>query len=282
MVAIDRCDQCGEAYLDDAGVPVLIPKNATTTFEMTFPISRSSITDEEILKLLKYPPNHGVDTTLPHRMDRAFVDILKTLPPNSLVLEIGCGGGQMRKWLHDNGHRYIGTDISKTRVQEWLQEFGGPDILCDAHFMPLKDNCVDAVYSSAVNEHLACPLLATKEVARILKPGGYYMGSGSFIEPWHDDSFYHMSPLGVMETLKHADFDIECIWPGWHGFRALMDMTSRFTRPVALLGEAMNMYYRSTNSTRDMLKKMKGRSVQDKILDDAKIGGAMDWIARAS
>jgi SAM-dependent methyltransferase len=84
----------------------------------------------------------------------------------------------------------------------WLQEFGGSDLLCDTHFLPFRDGHFDAVYTSVVTEHLACSMLAMQEFFRVLKPCGYYMGNCAFVEPWHDQSFFHLSPLGASELLE--------------------------------------------------------------------------------
>src|SRR5206468_2817818 len=112
------------------------------------------------------------------------------------------------------GLEYVGTDLSRTRVHEWLRKFGGADLLCDSHFLPFRDGSFDAVYSVAVTEHLACPPLALQEIYRVLRPGGVYLGNCSFLEPWHDHSFFHVSPLGAGELLTQAGFTIEAIWAG--------------------------------------------------------------------
>jgi ubiquinone/menaquinone biosynthesis C-methylase UbiE len=63
-----------------------------------------------------------------------------------------------------------------------------PTTPADAHFLPFEDQTFDAVYSAAVTEHIADPQLMMSEVWRVLKRGGVYMGNGSFLEPWHDDT----------------------------------------------------------------------------------------------
>src|SRR5262249_54583812 len=119
-----------------------------------------------------------------------------------------------------------------------------------------------------------------QEVARILKPGGFYLGNVSFLEPWHDDSFFHMSPLGVFEFLTQAKFDIEHIWPGYgySGYRAIMSMGNKATKPLAFVGDAVYWIYRSGNRVRDFLKRQTREG--GSIVDAAKVAGATDWIAR--
>jgi ubiquinone/menaquinone biosynthesis C-methylase UbiE len=119
------------------------------------------------------PPRRGQRGRPVHHLDHAHVWRLSDLPPGALVLETGFGGGQMRNWVEAHGLRYLGTDVSTERVHEWLRDSGGADLLCDAHALPLRDATVDAVYAAAVYEHLAFPILAASEAARVLKPGGF-------------------------------------------------------------------------------------------------------------
>jgi len=275
------CSRCGSVFTDVDGTPALIPLGIHRRVEFDYPANRSIATDR-FKACLKYPPRSATARReLPHRLDPAHLHVIERLGRGSTILEIGCGGGQMRPWLESKGHRYIGTDISKTRVPAHLQAYGGPDLLCDAHFLPFANDLFDLVYSAALTEHLACPYLVAQEVYRALKPGGVYLGNVSFLEPWHDDSFFHMTPMGVFETLTQAEFDIDYIWPGWGygGYRATVAMGNRFTKPLAFLGQLMHLHYQSGNRLRDLAKRLLRREVADGILDDARVAGAIDWIA---
>lgn len=186
----------------------------------------------------------------------------------------------MRDFLRGKRMRYVGIDISKSRVSDDLQKHGGPDLLCDAHFLPFADKSFDLVYTSAVTEHLACPYLVAQEIFRTIKPGGTYLGNVSFLEPWHDDSFFHMSPLGVYELLTQARFDVSYIWPGqnYHGFSALLSMGNKAKRPLRFVGSVLNAAYRYGNMARNLVKRRKHWNV-DRIEDAARVSGATDWIA---
>jgi ubiquinone/menaquinone biosynthesis C-methylase UbiE len=187
----------------------------------------------------------------------------------------------MRSWLNGLGHRYVGIDISKVRVYEWLQKFGGPDLLADAHFLPFQDGKFDVVYSIAVTEHLACPFLVAQEVFRVLKPGGFYLGNCSFLEPWHDNSFFHMTPLGVYELLVQAGFKPLFIWPerNYSGYQAMMAMGNRFAQSFKLFGNFVYQGYRLSNLVRNRLNRLRGREIPADELDTARVAGAIFWIA---
>lgn len=280
MHNLSLCDQCGAHYGEVDGTPTLFPKESVrrlVNFEFE-PVR--SVRNGAFEKCFSYPPRRGsAGSDYPYHLDLAHLDIINRLPTNALILEIGCGGGQMRKFLRSKGYRYLGIDLSKTRVFKFLQEHGGPDILCDTHFLPFADAAFDLVYSSAVTEHLACPYLVAQEVARCLKPGGYYLGNVSFLEPWHDDSFFHMTPLGAFELLTQAKFEVLHIWPGhrYSGFRAIMDMGNRVTKALTFVGDALFLLYNSGNRLRDLVRPADSRRY---INDQAKVSGATDWIAR--
>jgi SAM-dependent methyltransferase/uncharacterized protein YbaR (Trm112 family) len=275
------CETCGISFQASDNTPALFPQKANRTVSFQFTPDRSTASDA-FRKALSYPARRGAGgQDNPYHLDLAHLDILESLPPGSTILEIGCGGGQMRDWVNKKGHRYLGTDISKSRVHDFLKEHGGPDVLCDAHFLPFRDQKFDLVYSAAVTEHLACPHLVAQEVARVLKPGGYYLGNVSFLEPWHDDSFFHMSPLGVFELLTQAGLAAKHIWPGqgYSGYRAIMKMGNKVTIPMAFVGDLLYFAYRSGNKLRNLAKRRKDWSV-DLIEDSSRVAGATDWIAR--
>lgn len=264
------------------GTPVFISRSAVTNVCFQFGQCHSE-PSEDFRKAFSYPPRTAtVGVEYPHHLDVSHRNILEQIPAGSQILEIGCGGGQMRSFVDSRKLTYVGVDISKQRVSEELQKHGGPDLLCDAHFLPFAAESFDVVYSAAVTEHLACPQLVAQQIRRVLKPGGYYLGNVSFLEPWHDQSYFHMSPLGVYELLRQADFEIDHIWPGYNysGYRALMRMGNKGTKSVAFVGDLMYWVYKTANSLRKYLGSKSGITQNSQIADAARVSGATDWIAR--
>jgi SAM-dependent methyltransferase/uncharacterized protein YbaR (Trm112 family) len=274
LTSLAGCSRCGARFVETDGIPVLIHPGASRKVSFEFQ-GRRSVVRDEFRAAFRYPPRNGPRS--PYHLDYGHADVIESLTSPASILEIGCGGGQMRSYVEALGHRYIGVDISKTRVADDLQAHGGPDLLCDSHFLPFRADMFDVVYSAAVTEHLACPYLVAQEVARVLVPGGRYLGNVSFLEPWHDDSFFHMTPLGVCELLTQAGLRIQIIWPGkgYSGFRAIMRMSGRVTRLMAPLGDAIHLVYRCGNW---VLRRAGARHTS--IEDAAKVAGAVDWIAR--
>jgi SAM-dependent methyltransferase len=266
------------------GTPSLISEDAVAEVRFVFPQRRSTKSEAE-RQYVHYPTSSPeiADTDLPYHLDRAHAAVLLKLKRGARVLEIGCGGGQIRGWLTGRGVEYVGTDISKTRVFEWLQRFGGPDLLCDAHFLPFLDGQFDVVYAAAVTEHTACPMRFGLEVHRVLRPGGYFLGNAAFLEPWHDASHFHVSPDGAVELLLASGFEVDAVWPGrgYHVFSAVLAMTLRGPfRALVPLGRFPMMANRAQNLARRLRWWMRAETPQRQVLLDAEVAGAVDWIAK--
>lgn len=275
------CPGCGRAFAVSDGRPVLTPtRPRQVSFTLTPEATNPGAIPEAVV--LRFPPAHGQPKGGTYHLDRAHDAILSALPEGALMVETGCGGGQMRGWAAARGLRYIGTDIATTRVHDWLQAHGGPDVLCDAHVLPLRDGVADAVYAAAVWEHLAFPAVAAAEAARVLRPGGWCLGSMSFLEPWHDESYAHMTPWGVHMTLRLAGLSPLFIWPedGWSGFRAMLEMGNKATRPLRPLSALMNAWYRAPKAAQHRLRHRRPATPQDMIRPIATMAGAIAWIAQ--
>ena len=96
------------------------------------------------------------------------------------VLDIG-GGGRFTKWLAEYkdlflNNNYRTFDFDKTT---------GADIVGDIHKIPLKNESVDAIICSSVLEHIEDPVIAIKEMYRILKLNGKLFVYVPSIYPYH-------------------------------------------------------------------------------------------------
>src|SRR4030095_15527439 len=87
---------------------------------------------------------------------------------------LGCGRGQPRAVLEKLGYEVYAVDF----------EGAAADDLVDAHALPLRDESIALVMSIAVLEHLADPFRAVGEVQRVLPPGGGFLGTVAFLEPF--------------------------------------------------------------------------------------------------
>ena len=102
------------------------------------------------------------------------------------VVEVGCGAGQVSRWLADHGARAVGVDLSARQLQHALRldgehaGGGAPPawIQADAVRLPFADRSFDlAVASYGALQFVAEPGEVHREVARVLRPGGRWVFS---------------------------------------------------------------------------------------------------------
>lgn len=119
---------------------------------------------------------------------------------HAVALLLGCGDAAEKPFLVEAGYRPLGVDVR--------QMGKGADVIADAHFLPLADACVDVILSMQVFEHLRAPWLAAEEVARVLRPGGCFVGSVAFLKPYHG-SYFHMTHEGVHQLFLQAGLETD-------------------------------------------------------------------------
>ena len=123
----------------------------------------------------------GTDTRLLYRA----IDSVSELPEGSTVLDIPVGGGVALRGLKPGqGIRYVAADISPDmlrRTERAARERGVDDQVelreADVEQLPFDDGEFDRVLSFAGLHCFPRPRLAVLEIARVVKPGGQFMGS---------------------------------------------------------------------------------------------------------
>jgi ubiquinone/menaquinone biosynthesis C-methylase UbiE len=141
-------------------------------------------------------------------------DFINLIPKGEgYLLDYACGGGA-KNLCEKKGYKYVGVD--------YYNDYG-VDVIAHGENLPFKNNTFSVVTSSAVMEHIPNPWLACKEIFRVLKPQGYYIGSTAFLYPYHERSHYNMSHLGVKVMLEQAGFEVIDIIPWkFSGFEAFL------------------------------------------------------------
>ena len=112
------------------------------------------------------------------------------IPAESKVLDVGAGSCPYRNlFLHCT---YMAHDFSKLdhRQLRGQKGYGKLDIISDICSLPIDSESIDVVLCTEVIEHVPTPILAVKEMARIMKPGGTLLlsaplQSGLHREPYH-------------------------------------------------------------------------------------------------
>ena len=129
----------------------------------------------------------------------------------NLLLNLGSGAGGDKAYLSSRGFQVVALDT-----------FFSPHttVIGDGHVLPFTDSVFDVAAAIKVLEHLHSPSQAVSEVFRVLKPRGYFIGSVAFLEPFHSDSYFNMSHLGITYLLQKHGFSVEVLFPGWDFLQA--------------------------------------------------------------
>lgn len=103
-----------------------------------------------------------------------------TLPPSPFVLDLGCGTGKLLNRLADKftDLKGIGGDLSPEMLKKArLANSHHPRLIftqANAHNLPYGKNQFDAVFNTISFLHYLEPEKVFQEVARVLKPKGYF------------------------------------------------------------------------------------------------------------
>lgn len=135
------------------------------------------------------------------------------LSGSGLCLDLGCGQGPHREVVESAGYRWVGMDI---RPSSRISVRG------DALRLPFSRGTFSAVLAWQALEHFPKFWMCLAEVHRVLKNGGRFLGSVSFLEPYHDASFYGFSELGLRYLLNDNGFVSIDIKPGISCFPLIM------------------------------------------------------------
>jgi len=126
---------------------------------------------------------------------RALGDIGSASP---IVLDVGCGHKPYRDLFPPA--TYFGMDYGLVD--------SSPDFVGDALCLPVKNQSVDIVFAAQVIEHVPRPDVMVRECKRVLRPNGYFVLSGPFYWPLHEEpnDFFRFSKYGFVQLLKDAGF----------------------------------------------------------------------------
>jgi SAM-dependent methyltransferase len=100
--------------------------------------------------------------------------------PTVLIIGGGSRGAGTEALYQDPALRRIVFDIYASQLT---------DFIADAHRIPLKSQCVDAVWVQAVLEHVLDPWRVAAEIHRVLKPGGIVYAETPFLQHVHEGAY---------------------------------------------------------------------------------------------
>lgn len=112
-----------------------------------------------------------------------FDEWRKAIVPGKWLLDVGCAQGRSTfKWM-DLDLNIVAFDISKKMIRQAIDKYQRGNYKADAVFFtadatrfPIINESFDYILLYGVLHHLPRPLDTCKEIARVLKPGGFYFG----------------------------------------------------------------------------------------------------------
>jgi len=132
------------------------------------------------------------------------------------VLDLGCGAGNSLDAFREINPQitWCGVDVEGSPERSAGRRTEAPVKLYDGVNLPYEDAFFDFIYTNQVLEHVRYPDRLLESVFRVLKPGGYFAGSVSYLEPYHSFSIFNFTPYGLAAVLGDAGLRIVEMRPG--------------------------------------------------------------------
>jgi len=172
------CKDCGTVYDTDNGIPLLFACDESA--------EQNNVTD--IVKAFyeenpfpNYDDIESEATLIEKARQGVFAQLLdEQIPQGALVLEVGCGTGQLTNFLGMNYNRCVfGSDICLHSLR-LAEGFRDRCHIRNAGFMQMnlfrpafKKESFDLVISNGVLHHTADPHGAFQSISRLVKPGRF-------------------------------------------------------------------------------------------------------------
>jgi SAM-dependent methyltransferase len=162
------CAGCGRVFLAENGIPVLLPSSLLGDTEQR----QHALYDAVAHEYDDVFPRHIAD----HYVDKRTGLIKRLLPLGGLVLDVGCGTGQLGSAIASEGFDVFGVDLSASMVAKARQRGLTATYAAVTTALPFVDDSFDLALTVATLHHLETQqrVAATvREMGRVVKPGGF-------------------------------------------------------------------------------------------------------------
>ncbi len=122
---------------------------------------------------------------------------LRELPPDTAVLDAGCGLARWVIFLRQHGYRVFGVDRARAAISAAAANGArGWVFVGDTNRLPIADGALGGVISLGVVEHEeAGPVPALRELWRVLRPGGVALVAVPYNNLWRRLLINHLRRL---------------------------------------------------------------------------------------
>ena len=172
-----NCNQCGANYPSDNEIPLLFAPNEGQAHDVTGVV-------KNFYEENPFPNYDDLDTSesLMQKARRGVFGKLldEQIPQGALVLEAGCGTGQLTNFLGLHWNRSVfGSDMCLNSLR-LAKGFRDGCHIKNAGFLQMnlfrpafRERVFDVVVSNGVLHHTGDPLGGFRSISRLVKPGGY-------------------------------------------------------------------------------------------------------------
>ncbi len=175
-----KCSGCDHQFEKSGQIPLLFWPNEWTD-------SKVDVTDTVQAFYEETPfPNYDDFDSAAALAQKAKQGIFAKMlddqvPQGTMVLECGCGTGQLSNFLAMSNRTVFGTDICLNSLR-LAEKFRADNELRRVQFLQMnlfrpifKPGTFDLVVSNGVLHHTSDPFLAFKSISTLVKPGGYLL-----------------------------------------------------------------------------------------------------------
>lgn len=123
------------------------------------------------------------------------------------VLDAGCGTRDISAFLRSHG---------MTELTRYDLESNAADVIRGPlESMPFHDASFDSVLCNAVLEHVADAAKSIREIARVVKPGGYVVAAVPFLQPFHPApaDYRRYTAAGLAQLGAEAGLEVVSVLP---------------------------------------------------------------------
>jgi SAM-dependent methyltransferase len=135
-------------------------------------------------------------------------------PLDFLDLGAGPGGSFDRASKQFPELNWIGVDIADSGPVRKRRRTDCRFVTYDGVNIPADDSSIDVVFSRQTFEHVRHPEALLKDIHRVLRPGGAFIGSVSQLEPYHAQSFWNFTYYGFATLVLESAMKIREFRPG--------------------------------------------------------------------
>ncbi|MEJ2728866.1 MAG: class I SAM-dependent methyltransferase [Deltaproteobacteria bacterium] len=160
------------------------------------------------------------------------------LQAGATILEIGCGGGVGARLIYETYqpiHLYL-MDLDSEMIKKASRRLNGknekPISFCigDAARLPIRDDCLDAVFGFGFLHHLPAWRDGLAEVARVLKDGGVY-----FMEEYYPGLYQNFITKHILVHPDKDRFNSQDLHPAFQNVSLTLTHTFELKR-MGILG----------------------------------------------